>query len=275
MSKVAVLTPLLISLPKWWQTLKTSWSKFMAYRLNFFLQIIGPALIFFFIKYNLWSSIYNGDEELVLKGYNFQEMINYHVWTLLVSLLGQGYSANNLSEDIRMGRISSYLIYPFNFWEFHTASFLAFQILQTLVAIFTLLFVGVSGIVTFPTVGSILAGFLTCYFLSFFWFILQFLTGILGFWLEETWILRVTLQMITVFLSGAIIPLELYPEAFVKVLDYTPFPYLTYYPVKIFMGELQHIPQALATVLVWGFIVTGINVWAWRKGIRLYTAAGM
>ena len=270
-----MLTPLRISFPKWWQTLKTSWAKFMAYRLNFFLQIIGPSLVFFFIKYNLWSAIYHGDEDLVLKGYHFQGMINYHVWTLLVSLLAQGHTANNLSEDIRLGRISSYLIYPFNFWEFHTASFLAFQGLQTIVAIVTLIVVGLSGLISIPGFQYLVAGFLTCYFISFFWFILQFLTGIMAFWLEETWILRVMLQILTAFLSGAIIPLELYPEAFVKILDYTPFPYMTYYPVKIFMGETQHIPLALLSVTIWGTLAAGLCYWVWRKGVRLYTAAGM
>ena len=107
--------------PKWWQTIKISWSNYTAYRMNFFLQIIGPALVFFFVKYNLWSSIYDGDAHMTIKGYNLDQMITYHIWSMIVGLVAQGMSALNLAEDIRMGRISSYLIYPIDFLEYHTA----------------------------------------------------------------------------------------------------------------------------------------------------------
>ena len=54
------------SIPKWLETIRISISKVMAYRLNFLLQIIGPTLVFFFIKYNLWSSIYQGDRTIII-----------------------------------------------------------------------------------------------------------------------------------------------------------------------------------------------------------------
>lgn len=263
---------------KWWQTIKIAWSNYLTYRFNFFLQIIGPSLVFFFIKYNLWSSIFsssNGTQDVIIQGYSFEAMISYHAWSLVIALLAQGHSAHNLSEDIRLGRISTYLIYPFNFWEFHTASFLAFQGLQTLIAIVTISIIMAFGIFEAVSLQAILLGFFICFYISVFWFILQFFTGILGFWLEETWILRVTLQMITLFLSGAIIPLELYPERFVTILNYTPFPYLTYYPIKIFSGEFEHIWTCLIILGFWGAVICLVNNLIWKKGVRLYTAAGI
>lgn len=267
--------PISLYLAKWWQTMLTAWSQYTTYRLNFFLLVLGPALIFFFIKYNLWSAIYGGNEDVILRGFNQSEMISYHALVLIVSLLAQGHSANNLSEEIRMGRISTYLIYPFNFWEYHSAYFLGFQALQLLVSLFTLGVFFLIGIPTALSLESLFLGILLCFFISIIWYMLQFLTGIMGFWLEETWILRVTLLVTASFLSGAIIPIDFYPDWFVSFLDKTPFPYLTYYPIKVFQGETQLIPTVIKVLTGWGIIISLLNYIVWKKGVRMYTGAGM
>jgi ABC-2 type transport system permease protein len=260
---------------KWWQTIRISWSKYTAYRLNFFLQVIGPFLVFFFIKYNLWSSIYEGSTTQVIKGYDFQEMMQYHIWTLIISLLGQGYAAMNLSEDIRLGRISSYLIYPFEFWEFHTAGFVSFQILQVFVSSVTLCLAVFFRFIEFPSFSILLSGFCFTLFMGFFWFTLQYFTGLLAFWLEETWIMRVLVSIIVSFLSGYIFPLELYPEWLVSGLKYTPFPYMSYFPAKIFMGQEVNLTLGYSVLTFWIAVFAFINHSIWKKGMRLYTAAGM
>ena len=259
---------------KWWQTFVVCWSKHTSYRLNFFLQIIGPSLVFFFVKYHLWSSIYQGRDDIVLKGYNLDSMITYHLFAMLVSLLGQGFATQNLSEEIRLGKITSYLIYPFEFWAFHTASFISFQVLQSIIFFITISCLTLFNIVQID-MNSILTGFIYCQFIGFFWYCLQYMTGIIAFWLEETWILQVILRVLTSFLSGAIIPLELYPKFVVEILEYTPFPYLTYYAIKIFTGKIQLNPSMIFILLFWIFIFCLINHFIWKRGIKNYTAAGM
>ncbi len=260
---------------KWIQTMKISWTKQMAYKLNFFLQVIGPALIFFFVKYSLWKTIYASSEEQLIQGYTFSAMITYHIWSFVVSQVGQGHTALNLAIDIRMGRISSYLIYPFNFWEFHTASFLSFQVIQVFISCVTLAIFLMTGILQSITFTFFLKGLIACLYVSIFWYTLQYLTGIIGFWLEETWIIRVSLQVVTVFLSGAVFPLEFFPELWQKILNYTPFPYLTYYPIKIFMGHDVNLFSFYTTLGAWFSIILAANIIVWNRGIRNYTAAGM
>ena len=263
------------NLIKWWQTIKISIIKYTAYRLNFFLQIIGPALVFLFIKYNLWVAIFDSTGTETIKGYTLSAMLTYHVWAFIVSQLAQGHTALNLALDIRMGRISTYLIYPFNFWEFHTASFLGFQMIQLCVTVFAIIFFSIVGVLPSTDIMTLLNGIGVCLFVSLFWFSLQYLTGVMAFWLEETWILRVMLQMVTVFLSGAIIPLELYPDFFREILMYTPFPYLTYYPIKVFMGETISYTTFFSVLGPWLLVICSICSITWKRGIRLYTAAGM
>lgn len=263
------------SLSKWWQTIKISITKLMAYRLNFFLTIIGPALIFYWIKVNLWTTVFDGAKDNLINGYTLSSMLDYHAWTLIVTLLAKGHNSMNLSLDIRMGRISSYLIYPFNFWEFHTASFLGFQFVQIFITFFSLTIFYFLGFLNTIILSNLISGILFCLIVSFFWFSVQYLLGLLAFWLEETWIMRVMFDILATFLSGGIIPLDLFPKYLETFLGHTPFPYLTYYPVQIFLGKATLIPYAAMQVVLWTIVVWILNFIVWRKGIRMYTAAGM
>lgn len=262
-------------LNKWIQTIKISWSNLLAYRLNFLLLILGPAFVFFFIKYNLWYSIYQGNTSVIIGGYTLDQMIHYQFFTLITALIAQSSNAMNLSSDIRLGRISVFLIYPFNFWQYHCAHFLAFQSLQMAVGLFSILaFLGF-GLINQLTVLDCFYGFSFCTLVGILWFSIQYLIGLMAFWLEETWILRVSFLTIANFMSGAIIPLEMYPKWLSNILWYTPFPYLTFVPVKIFQGQFNGLLSAYLILIIWTIIFSTLSLIIWKKGLRLYTGAGM
>jgi ABC-2 type transport system permease protein len=263
------------NLSKWRQTLIISFTKHTAYRLDFFLQIIAPALVFFFINYSLWTSIFKFNTKTIINGYTLGQMIHYQVWVLIVGLLAQGHTSFNLSNDIRLGRISSYLIYPFNLWEFHTASFISFEFIQLFIGTFTYFALFFIGIVKFTSFSHLFWGVSLSLMVGFFWFGVQYLMGLLAFWLDETWVLRVSFRLIASFLSGVILPLDFFPSWLVSFLKYTPFPYMTYYPIKVFMGDFSNLTMAFGMLGVWTIVIIIINMIVWRKGLRLYTAAGM
>ncbi len=262
-----------LSSAKWLATIKICWSRYLAYRTDFFLQVIGPAFVLFFVQYNLWTSIFENNS--TVNGFNLKEMLEYHLWSMIIMLFGQGHMAFDLSNDIRMGKISSYLIYPFDFWKFHTANFISFQLLQFFICAITLLLALSSQFIVIPTWSHIIQGISFIFLVSIFWFTLQFLTGILAFWLEETWILRVIAQILTRFLSGAIIPLDFFPTWARNFLDMTPFPLLSYYPIKILSGKALLELWMVGLLLMWTLILILVNRWIWKRGVRLYTAAGM
>ena len=97
-------------------------------------------------------------------------------------------------------------------------------------------------------------GLIFCLAVSFFWFNLQYLLGLLAFWLEETWVLRVIFQIIVQFFSGSLLPLEFFPKAWVEILIFTPFPYLTHLPVNLFMGKagLKEMATGAGVLFLWG-----------------------
>lgn len=48
----------------------------MAYRANFFLEILGGAALFGVIMF-LWVSVYKNSDGIAIGGYTFREMITY------------------------------------------------------------------------------------------------------------------------------------------------------------------------------------------------------
>ena len=263
-------------LAKWWATIRISWNKQLSYKLNFLLLVIGPSVVFFFVKYSLWTAIFRLEGISTIQGYDLSNMLRYQIWSLIVALVAQGYNSMNLAEDIRMGRISAYLVYPVDFWSCQTAGFISFQGLQLVTASATLLAMFGLGFLQHLHVSDLVSGLAFSLVVSFFWYQVSYLIGLAAFWLEETWVLRVMFITISQFFSGAILPLEAYPKYLLNMLAWTPFPYLTYTPVKIFMGEYTgSLSQAWTTLLGWMLVVGLLNRLVWQRGLRLYTAAGM
>jgi ABC-2 type transport system permease protein len=266
---------LLAETRKWTATIRIAWLKLLAYKFNFTLQVLGPVLVFFFIRYNLWAAIYQLKGITTLQGYTFPQMLAYQAWVMLVSFLGLGFNGMSLAEDIRLGRISAYLVYPFGFWPFHASSFLATQLLQLLIGAITVAALTLVGWIA-PHPGPLLRGTFYCCVMALFWFQINFLIGILAFWLEETWVLRVMCVLVTQFFSGAMIPLELFPDWLRASLDYLPFPYLVWVPVKLFMGSYSgSLLQAFGILLLWTALALLASALVWRQGIRAYTGAGI
>jgi ABC-2 type transport system permease protein len=229
----------------------------------------------FFVKYNLWASIFK-EESSSIQGYDLAGMIEYQSLVMIVGLLIGSYNTMKLSEDIRLGRISTYLLYPFGFWQFHAGSFLATQIVQLAVTSFILVCMLGFGWIQGLSAASLALGLSITLLAAFLWFVIQFIFGILAFWLEETWVLRVMFWLVSTFLSGAVIPLELFPPALAKVLSFSPFPYLSFVPVKIFSGGYQgSFLEALLVIALWIVAATVLASAVWRRGLRLYSASGI
>lgn len=259
---------------KWLETIKMAFARFTAYKSSFFLLVIGPGLVFLLIKYQLWSTILAAPAAHV-GAYDLKAMLSYQCWVMIVALMSQGYNSINLSEDIRLGRISSYLIYPFAFWEFHSAGFIAFQTIQFGIVCFTLFLLKVFGFVVLPPLSALVLGTIVCQLVGILWFIVAFMVGIAAFWLEETWVLRVIFGTVVQFLSGAVMPLELFPPWLAKALVYTPFPYMAWLPTKVFLGETLEVWEPIGLLILWILLLGAVSGWLFRRGLRLYTAAGM
>jgi ABC-2 type transport system permease protein len=261
---------------KWRVTIAASLARQMAYKFDFFFTLIAPGLVFVAINYGLWSSIYHFREMTPVAGFSAENMLQYQCWAFIANLLIRSHRTWNLSEDIRLGRITSFLLYPFDFWKTHAAEFLAFQAVQIVIASLALTVLVSAGFLPVPDMAQLLTGVALCLSVGALWFAIEFTIGIAAFWLEESWIMRYILHTFIVLFSGAFIPIELFPPLVREVLAYTPLPLLASLPIHVFMGTAA---TALSTTFVVLFVWTAIVIWiasrVWKKGIRYYSGAGM
>jgi ABC-2 type transport system permease protein len=66
------------------------------------------------------------------------------------------------------------------------------------------------------------------------------------------------------------------PLSLQMIISFTPFPYLIYYPVAIYLGKFQGmqllllLAQFLAVCGVWYIVMASV----WQKGLRVFGAEG-
>lgn len=263
-------------LTKWHRTVISSLTRQMTYKIDFLITLVAPMAVFSLVSYSVWRSIYTLRGGGSIGNFSMEQMLHYQCWALITALLIRSHRSWNLSEDIRMGRISSFLLYPFDLWKFHACEFIAFQIVEVFIASGTMLALVMTGLVPAPGLAQIALGFTFSLGVAALWFTLELFFGLLAFWLEETWVMRFVFNLFCVLLSGALIPIELFPSALQKLLALTPFPLFTSVPVHIFMGTLtENIMSASVTLVAWIVIMSLLSFLTWRKGINLYSASGM
>ena len=261
---------------KWSQSLKISLSRNLQYKLNFLLSMIIPVFVFFAIKYNLWNSIYATNSQEYIQSYSLPEMIEYQFWILILDLFVRSYFfSQNISEDIRLGKISAFLLYPFNFISYQMNLFLSDKLIQLFIGLFSVFVASLFGWIEIPSLNNCLKAGVFILLINTFWFFIQLFIGFIGFWLEQTWSLNASVRFIAIFLSGAIIPLDLYPKTLAEILLWTPFPYLSYIPVRILMGESINAGFALCILFIWSLLLFVCVQWIWKKGLKLYTGSGI
>ena len=257
-------------------SLSISLSKNLTYKFNFLFMMTIPVFVFFAIKYSLWSSIYATHPETEIKGYNLARMIEYQFWILIFDLfIRSHFFSENISRFIRLGRISSFLLYPFPFIAYQFNLFLSDKILQFFIACVFLILVLSIGWIKPPILSHVLQAGILVFLVALYWFFIQILIGFLSFWLDETWSLNLAVRFISFFLSGSVLPLDLFPQTLAQILYWTPFPYLIYFPIQIIMGQEVHFLKCFGILSFWVFFFSLCTQLLWKKGLKLYSGAGL
>lgn len=261
---------------KWWVTIENCFSRYMAYKFDFLLTLLAPTIVFCFVNYSVWAAVYRLNTTATIGGFSETRMLQYQIWAMLVTLLARSHRSWNLSEDIRYGRITSFLLYPFSLWKYHFSEFLAFQSLQIVASAVALVVLASLSLISIPSLLHLFAGLSLSILVGVLWFWVEFSLGLLAFWLDEVWVFRVTVQLLAVLCSGAFIPLELFPNVAQTLISLTPFPLLGSIPITILMGgDLQIFLSAMIQTLVWTVLLIAFGVFVWKRGTKLYSATGM
>ncbi len=247
----------------------------LVYRFGFLFSIAGN-IIYMSVAYFLWRSIYQNKE--TLHGLTFDQTYVYVALGSAIFILLKTYVDCQMSFDIREGAIAAYLIKPIDlqFYELFISlgSFLMGLSAITIPSLFMLVFVfhiqipfG-AGLILFP-LSLILA-----YLLSFCF---DYFIGLLGFYTESIWGLSITKDIVISVLSGALIPLQFFPDTIQKILLWLPFQAIYYTPLTMAaqptLGWGTFLPM-LAVQMGWVVVLFAATRLFYNQAIKVLRISG-
>jgi ABC-2 type transport system permease protein len=201
------------------------------YRFGFIFTILGN-IVYLGVAYYLWKSIYGHAE--VINGMTFDETFLYVGLGSAIFILLKTYADWYIHYDIREGSITNTLVKPLDvglYALFFSLGFFLMNVtavtiptLLMMVFVFKVQFVMGPGLLIFPF------SLLLAFFISFF---MDYFVGLFGFYSESVWGLSTTKEIIVTVFSGALVPLQFFPESMQKVLIYLPFQAIYHTPLMM------------------------------------------
>lgn len=252
----------------------------IAYRGMVVLFIIG-GIIETVLMGLLWWSIFNYSPEPEIGGLKFPQMLMYVILSSMISEWIYSNTFGSITDDVRDGMIGMRLIKPVNYRAqlcFTTiGNFLGKTVLfalplltaGTLIAVFGF---GLEGIEWY----NILLFLPAVFFAMLLEDTIAFIFGQLTFKTQMPFGLNMMKNILVGFLSGAFVPLALFPEWAQAVLAYTPFPSVTSTPVLIFLGRISglEILKAFGIAAAWIAILNIIAGLWYKASVRRVVVFG-
>jgi len=186
----------------------------------------------------------------------------------------------DMAGQIRSGELGRLLIRPlgvFSYWLSRDMADKVLNVVFTIIEVSLLLWLFKINLY-FPQEATSYIYFFVAVTLAFFLnFILSMTISITAFWTEDVWATRWLFGIIFLeFLAGSYFPLDVLPKWLMKFIVLTPFPYLLYYPVKIWNEQLIGF-QSWGIILVcvfWLVFFYLISIKLWRRGVKNFNAYG-
>lgn len=263
---------------KYLSIFKISFQQEIAYRLNFIMWRVRNILQIFLVFF-LWDTVFSSPGQVVF-GYDRAKILTYVFGLLIMKSLVTSTGTIDIAGEISQGTLSNYLLKPISYFKYWFARDLSSKSINMIFAVFEFMILWV---LLKPPI------FLQTNIPLFFFFILSTGLAILLFFIimiifnlfplwypEQAWGLVFLLLIFVDFLGGGIFPLDILPEIVQRIIYATPFPYLLFVPLQIYLGKFS-IDLAFRGVLIssfWVGILTVILVNMWNLGLKAYRSEG-
>lgn len=245
-------------------------------RASLLMDRVG-GLAAFLALYFFWSAVLGTKDGFL--GYSRAQMLSY---ILLMNLLrafvftGRGWE---LVSEISSGKISSYLLRPISYLGYTLSQDLAQKSIHLVSAVLevAVLVMLVGAPVYVPERASTWLLFIAAAAMSsVIFFLLEFIVSSLAFWTSESGGPLFCFELFLQFAAGTFFPIDVLPAGLQSALRLTPFPYLVFFPINIYL-ERASTSEALRLLAIEAAWLAAIYVAArivWARGVRNYAAEG-
>ena len=261
---------------KYLYVLRNTILEFFAYRLNFLLWRVR-AVVSILITYFLWKSVFMTSRTVL--GYSESRMLTYIIVMITLSGIVFSTQTQRVASEINQGDLSNFLIRPINFFKFNFAREAADKIVNcffSLVETFLLIVILKPSIIIQTDVNYLLFFLVAVILSSFLYFEISIILSFIGFWSHEVWAPRFLFFILVSFLSGTYFPLDIFPGIIYNFLKLLPFTYLIFFPLKVYLGELNYwqLWDGFFITMFWIIYLLILMIFLWKKGLKAYTSEG-
>ena len=256
-----------------------SFKQEFAYRLNFIMWRVRNVLQIF-VTFFLWNAIFYTQDRVVF-GYDRGKILTYVFGLIFIRAIVLSSRSIDVAGDISRGDLNNYLVKPINYFLYWLTRDISSKFLNVIFAVGEafLLFIILRPPFFLQTNIIQLVTFLCALiFAILIYFILLFMVNSIPFWAPELgWGGHFLVSVVIVeFLSGAMFPIDVLPLVFQKILYLTPFPYLIFFPIEIYLGKIQGLMlvKGLTISLFWIIALWFLMKKIWDKGLKAYQAYG-
>ncbi len=252
-----------------------SWQEALQYRLEFITRLVRIALGLVVVIF-IWKNVFSQVDSF--GPYTLPKMITYLVMAQIIHALNRSKLAREIADKIKSGQFSNTLIRPYNyfFWQFFGA--LASQFIELLVM--SLLFLAFLAFlpqyISLPSAPNLLIFTLLLPLIFTLNYLLNLILAGVAFWVTDIRLFSTFIILAANFLSGEMLPIDLFPAFLERVARFLPFQYRIFFPISVYNGQLNNSQIIYGTGIMLGWILTLalITYKLWQKGIKKYEAVG-
>jgi len=262
---------------KYLHLIKLYFQEYFVYRLNFVLWRFRSFVLFISLFF-FWLAVYGNQEEIL--GYQKTQMVTYLIIVTFLRSFVLSSRTADIAGKIRSGELTKIMVLPVRMINYWAGRDLVDKLLNLF---FTTLEISLILIIfkfpfEFPQnpINYLYFSLMVILAILLFFFF-SFFLSVTAFWTEELWATRWLFGVVFLnFLAGSTFPIDILPTWFTKLASLTPFPYLVYYPAKIWLEQLEgvEILRVMGIGAFWLVIFFLLSRFLWRKGARNYGAFG-
>lgn len=225
-------------------------------------------MTYLYLQFCIWSALFasNSMKNPELKK---EDTLRYIVVATLLSTVIECNVTEKLNAWIQTGNIATELIRPIGFKRMLLARHLgdtSIRSLCYLVPLIVLVKAGISlPLLCFRQIGLGILSVLLAYFIQFLY---SLIIGLLAFWLIVTWPINMFFGAIYKLLSGAWIPVTMFPETLYRINSFLPFRAIYAIPVSILTSSMTviEIRQSISVQAVWLVTLYILTQIIWHVG---------
>lgn len=209
-------------------------------------------------------------------GLSSLEFVRYFLAVFLVRQFTVVWVIWEFEREVVEGKLSFRLLQPIDpgwhhFWAHFAERFARLPFAILLIIFFFVLY---PQALWFPSLSSVLLTLVAIALAFVLRFVIQYTFAMFAFWTERASALEQFWFLFYLFLSGMIAPLDIFPPAVQAVLEWTPFPYMIYFPASLLVGLPTDLLKGFGMMLGWTMIFWVVNRWLWQRGLRQYSGMG-